>query len=108
MIGNEGRSSISKGFDGVAQGRNEGSSPSASKLKALWDQVTRGDYFLPRVICLDGPNVWPLTPLAICWISPPDLRNAAIWLLIDSLVSTAGAGFALLVDAFTRMAAINL
>jgi hypothetical protein len=28
--------------------------------------------------------------------------------LIDSLVSTAGAGFALLVDAFTRMAAINL
>jgi len=28
--------------------------------------------------------------------------------LIDSLVSTAGAGFALLLDAFTRMAATNL
>src|ERR1700712_5431449 len=90
------------------RGFARGASPGASKIKAPWDGCITGSYFLPRLICLDGPNGWPLTPLAICWISPPDLRNAAIWLLIDSLVSTAGAGFALLLDAFTRMAAINL
>ena len=107
MTAIEGRSSNFEILEVYGEGQ-QGSSPGASKLKAPRDQVTRGVYFLPSVICLDGPNVWPLTPLAICWISPPDLRNAAIWLLIDSLVSTAGAGFALLLDAFTRMAAINL
>lgn len=65
-------------------------------------------YFLPREICFEAPKVWPLTPLAICWISPPDFRKAAICALIESLVSTAGAGLAFELDAFTRMAAINL
>ena len=63
---------------------------------------------MPRLICLDGVKVWPLTPLAICWISPPDFRKAAICALIESLVSTAGAGLAFEWDALIRMAAIYL
>jgi hypothetical protein len=59
-------------------------------------------------MCFEGAWVWPLTPLAICWISPPDFRKAAICALIDSLVSTAGAGLALDWEALTRMAVINL
>src|SRR3979490_2290902 len=78
------------------------------RAKRVATKVMGLDYFLPRVMCLDGPNVWPLTPFAICWISPPDFRKASICSLIESLVSTAGAGLALVVDAFTRMMAINL
>ena len=70
--------------------------------------MARECYFLPMVICLLVPYTWPLTPLAICWISPPDFRNASICVSIEALVSTAGAGLGLLLDAFTRMTAINL
>ena len=81
MLGIEGRSSIFEYllFGLFKTGRVlRGASPGASKLKAPLDGCKTGCYFLPRLICLDGPNVWPLTPLAICWISPPDLRNKAI------------------------------
>ena len=65
MLGIEGRSSIFRDFC-LTRRELRGASPDASKLKAPQDGCKTGYYFLPRLICLDGPNVWPLTPLAIC------------------------------------------
>src|SRR5690606_7824381 len=60
-------------------------------------------HFLPRLIWRLGVHDWPLTPLAICWIFPPELRKAATWASRDSLVSTAGCGLGCWVDFLTRM-----